>query len=691
MNFWNCRFWLTAAAAAFALAGCGGGGGGSAGGASGGTGGGGGGGTSATGLIPSAPALGAALHADATLLQPLRPGAEWHYRGSVTAATGRRPFGVKLRQSAGAAGVVVQQRRSSAPDDDDSVTFANAGGAITATETLQLAAGAASGLVSYTVLRSPVRQFDQVTLLDQLAVPSGADIDGDSVEDKADVAVYSRVIGNESVDLPDLQLSVVALRVDTTVWVRFTQSSNGLVRSAIGFLQSDWYAPGIGIVRSASTGASASPSAAAYEINEHLVYWDGITEGVGALPPVAVRPPAAAAPLNQPWSAVRVGERVLLATTTAPGPAASVQNGFVLSALDKNGMVLASQSYPALRLTAPSIPLLPLAGGVGLVNLEVKIGNTGTVSYEARLRRFDSSAAVVGAEAGVALTSDLPNLLITAASDGTKLWLLWAQGPTSPDGRSQVWLRDFDSGGQPVGAARLLESPKYFNGRLALAAAPGRVLATWASDDTFASLSNRKYALVLGGATAPTRVLGIAAEPSGVVLTPVVSASRQSLAWAGSLGFGGFSGFDDGLMRAIAIADDGSPIRSAALTLDAEVLAARPGTVRDVGPSSGASELLRAIAFADGNNFGAAVIRGAVMLPALETFATNHLLINDWPTVGALAGTAPTVRLRRLEWFGFAPVTPFAHLEFVVPFEDRLLALGYDNNQGLSAVVVFRR
>ena len=79
------------------------------------------------------------------------------------------------------------------------------------------------------------------------------------------------------------------------------------------------------------------------------------------------------------------------------------------------------------------------------------------------------------------------------------------------------------------------------------------------------------------------------------------------------------------------------------------------------------------------------------MLPGLDPYESTHLLINHWSTVVARAGTAPTVRLRRLEWFGFTPVIPFGGLQFMVPFEDRLLALGYIDNVGLSAVVVYRR
>lgn len=683
---------LHAAAVAVLLivSGCGGGGG-----SADNAGAGGGDGAAVTGLIPTAPAAGATLHADAAVLQPLRPGAVWHYRGSVANGSGGGPFGVLVRHTAGSAGAVVEQRQSSAVDDDGTVTYTSAGGTITATESLDLATGATgatSANYSYPLLRSPIRQAEQITLLDQLAVATGVDIDGDRINDSADVAAFSRVIGTETVDLPDLQKAIAALRIDTTFLVRFKQSSNGQIRPVLSLLQSNWYAPGIGVVRSASTGASETPAGTNYETNEHLVYWDGVVEGIGALPPVGLRAPGSGAALNRPWSAVRVGDRVLVATTVAAGLAANVRNGFVLSALGANGTVLSSQSYPGLALHDPPMPLLPLAGGVALVNSEVRVGPGSTISFEVRLRRFDSNGAVVGSAAGVALVSDLPDTPIAAASDGTKVWLMWVSRSVTSTSGSQVWLRDFDNNGQPLGAARLLESPRYFGGRLALGAMPGRVLASWASDDTEFSGNNIKYALVLGGAVAQPRSLGSAWGPNYSGVKPVLSDTRQSLAWPGLLGFGGYTNSDDLLMRAIALADDGAPIRSPAATLDAEVLAARPGAVvNGIGSSTSASVLFNAFAFADGNSFKVAVAGNEVMLPGLESFSSNHLQLREWSTAAALASTAPTLQLRRLEWSGFTPTTSFGALQFVVPLDDRLLAFGYDSRSGLAAATVYRR
>ena len=67
--------WLAAVLAAAALTACGGGGGSD-------------GGDEGTGLVPTPPALGATLAADATTLRPLVPGAVWQYAGTTASGAG---------------------------------------------------------------------------------------------------------------------------------------------------------------------------------------------------------------------------------------------------------------------------------------------------------------------------------------------------------------------------------------------------------------------------------------------------------------------------------------------------------------------------------------------------------------------------------------------------------------------------
>jgi hypothetical protein len=222
-----------ALALALALAGGGGGGGGDGGG------GGappadGGGGGSATGFIPAPPALGAVLQADAAQLLPMRGGQTWHY----AARAGADRYGVLVRSTGGGDSMTLQ-RDSSAPDDDDAVTLSQVGSEIRLTTSLAELLGAGSGPLSYVLLRSPVRQDDQTTLLDRNGLALNVDLDGDGVGDSADVAAYSRVVGSEAVTLPDLQRSLDAVRVDTTLVLRLRRSAAGAL-PVERVVQSDW-------------------------------------------------------------------------------------------------------------------------------------------------------------------------------------------------------------------------------------------------------------------------------------------------------------------------------------------------------------------------------------------------------------------------------------------------------------------
>jgi hypothetical protein len=79
------------------------------------------------------------------------------------------------------------------------------------------------------------------------------------------------------------------------------------------------------------------------------------------------------------------------------------------------------------------------------------------------------------------------------------------------------------------------------------------------------------------------------------------------------------------------------------------------------------------------------------MLPTVDSSAQSFLQLDDWPAVSALADTAPGMALRRLEYQGFATLTSLGTLGFVVPFDDRLLAVGFQETTGTTAAVVFRR
>ena len=660
---------------ALTLAGCGGGGGGEGGST-------GGGGGSVTGLIPAAPTAGAVLHADASALLSLRPGAEWHYRGRQS--DGVR-FGVLVNHTGTASSATIS-RRSTANDDNDSISATSSAGLVSARETLQLSTTAPAEEISYPLLRSPVRQSDQLVQIDRTGVPTGVDFDGDRVLDTADVAAYSVVVGNETVDLPDLQRSVTALRVDATYMVRVKKSSDGQNLPVISFFESVWYLSGVGVVR--RTASEPGPGTSRLETDERLVYWDGLGEGMGALPPRQVRAAPTDATLGVAWSAVRVGNRALVATALDRGSFADVNAGLALSALDTSGNLLASRSYPALRPGFRPQPLLPLGAGVALLIAELGGYADPFNTVNLRLRRFDTAAEPVGDAAGFLLP--VINVLenrFAAAADGQKLWLLWVDFETAS--RSvRLWLRAFDSAGVPLAPAQMLASrtgmaviSATYNA-LQLGAAAGRLMATWTDQSDFAGGTTMSYAVQVGSGAPIVRSLGPIVTGGLAEFRPLLSDQRQVLAWRGALGFGGFSNNNDRLLRSVSVADDATLARAGAGPLDGEILRSIPGI------STGA--LFDGTGLVDGARYVGVAMNRARMLPAVDLFDADYLELQSWQGAAALAGTVPTVEQRRLERVGFGNSASFGSLLMVLPFDDRVLALGY-NAAGLTATPVFKR
>ncbi len=664
------------ALAVLALAGCGGGVGGDGGSA------GGGGGSSATGLVPAAPTPGAVLYVDASALLALRPGAEWHYRGRQ--GNGTR-FGVLVNHS-GSAGSATITRTSTANDDNDSISVTSGAGSVSARETLQLAANVPAEDITYPLLRSPVRQSDQLLRIDRTGVPTGSDFDNDRVLDTADVAAYSVVVGNETVELPDLQRSVTALRVDSTYMLRVKKSSDGTSLPVITFTESVWYLSGVGVVR--RNTSEPNPDGSRLETDERLVYWDGLGQGMGALPPKQVRATPTDAALGLAWSAVRVGDRALVATALDRSSFADVNAGLALSALDTAGNLLFSRAYPALRPGFRPQPLLPLGGGVALVIAEPGGYVDPFNIVNLRLRRFDGAAEPVGDAAGLLLP--VGNVLenhFAAAADGQKLWLLWVDfEATSRSAR--LWLRAFDGSGAPLAPAQMLASrtgmasiSATYNA-LQLGAASGRLMASWTDQSDFTVGTTMSYAVQLGSGAPVVRSLGPVLHSSTPVLLPLISDQRQVLAWRGALSFGTFSNFDDRLLRSVSVADDATLARASTGSLDGEVLAAVPGS------TTGA--LFDGAGFVDGARYCGVAKTRARMLPAFDYFDADFLELQSWQGAAALAGTVPTVEKRRLERVEFSTPVSFGSPLMVLPFDDRFLALGY-NNAGLTATPIFKR
>jgi hypothetical protein len=373
----------------------------------------------------------------------------------------------------------------------------------------------------------------------------------------------------------------------------------------------------------------------------------------------------------------------------------SLGSGTVLSALDKRGAVLSTKTYPELPEGARRGQLLALADSVAVASAEPMNPNGSINRYEIRLRRFDRDANVVEPAAGLVLIGELTSDRTAATFDGQRIWIIWQTASSSDSTINTLMMAAFDPSGRQVVSPQVLDTARDFGvygGNfewLKIGAAAGRMLATW-STSTPAGYATIKYATIQ--ATGSVQVRGLSLGPStayrSLAIEPIVSTSRQSLAWTGVLGL---QANNDLLLRAVSLAGSGMLVPTLGETLDAQVLASVPGKVNSVGDSSDASTLYKGFAFADGDSFKASVVGVRRMIPAIDSFALPYLELYEWPTLTALADTKPTVQLRRLAPVGFSDSAWFGELRFVVPFEDHLIALGHASDSGATAAVVFRR
>jgi hypothetical protein len=296
-------------------------------------------------------------------------------------------------------------------------------------------------------LRSPVRVDDQYTVVDTRVPDGGADYDGDGVYDAIDVAIYSRVIGMEVVDLvsaPQLQ----TVHVRTTLMLRVKYSKDGSLSPVVSGTQDNWYASGIGIVKHVadSPGANAGSRDVTTEV---LLNWDGVTQGLGYLDPVAtVLPDGTRA--SYAVDAVGFDSHALMMSFAGAYSAA----GFRLTSIDSRGQVIASASYPGINATNAQL---------------FRVGNAARVvafdGFDLKMYAFDANGAATGA-APATLKASTQNFSypannsppVVGASDGATVWLAWIEYPSSSESPNNLWATPFDGSGTQLGAATLLAS-----------------------------------------------------------------------------------------------------------------------------------------------------------------------------------------------------------------------------------------
>ena len=502
------------------LGGCGGGGGG------------GGSGTSGTtqppslpapapagsGLVPAAPAVGATLYASAASLRVLRAGAVWSYHGVDKPvgelATDFNPYTNTITHVASGSGVA-ESGTHPFNEEGESNPIRFEGGAYISTNQIAFSANTPAQAVDLIELRSPVKVNDQYASIDKHIADSGTDFDDDKVNDALDVALYSTVIGEEILDLPNRR-QVKAVHVDTRLRARVKYSKTGTVSPVYESLQSTWYAPGIGIVKSRMEEPNDTAGLPNRVVTELLENWDGLTEGLGHAETVVAASPAGSSLSGAPLQ--YVGDVVGFDTSAvAIGliPNQPSNQGLAVAQLDARGKVVAARTYARADLF-PGTDFFrePHAIRVGSeVRIFAQTNNQhlSMVALDATGQRIVRPAVQVVNDAQMGSTTD--NTSYRVASDSTGIWVGWVRA-TWDSQTSRRWLaaQHFDANGLALGTVSTATPPAAADMRsLHMALDGSRLAFSW-----YASNLQPSWRLAMidtgTGASITDQVLGITTE-----------------------------------------------------------------------------------------------------------------------------------------------------------------------------------
>ena len=483
----------------------------------------------ATGLIPTAPNLGATLEADASVLRPVRDGGVWRYRGTKKSSAGAvsRIYDTATTQTLiPGSGKVTEATTNGADGGADTTQLSVVVGGSVSTEQSDDFAG--KGLLQrYTQieLRSPVRQGDQITILEKRYVDTAYDIDRDGRNDVLDVAIYSRVIGNETVALTDLP-SLTAVRVDTTLRLRFTSSVSGVVGPVTEVTVQSWYAPRIGLVRQVATPPAGNAGNDNLVIEEELVSWDGVSTGFGAM----VTTDAVAA-------GEFAGESLTKSSKTELRAFAFANHALVFSGLRSGVGGIAASSFDlrgrvtgTVILDGVSFP--PNSMIAQLSNGLVAVNDSPTMSPRRQFTRLATNGSLVGVTT-VELGGDRPMpsvFSVSIAGDGDRIWLIYqrqSQAINPPfTYRSETVLRAYSADGEPL-------TPEFFPAGVPagkIHAQGGRLLLTWdvspSGDATTLALIDTRT----GQVGSITTVADTQRRPASVI-TPLLLNSGSAAVW----------------------------------------------------------------------------------------------------------------------------------------------------------------
>ncbi|MBX3605526.1 MAG: hypothetical protein KF788_09645 [Piscinibacter sp.] len=540
-----------------ALVGCGGGGGGD------------GGGPVvpppvSSGLIPPAPVQGDILFDDATALRPLVAGGMWTYRGSersVGDGGAGDSYTNTVTHQASPAGGVVEAATDADHGGDVSQRVRHVGGEVRSLVPVDLGDGRVRTL-EQVELRSPVRVGDQYTFFDLHLVDSGFDVDGDGRVDELDVASYTRVVGKESVAALGY-IDMEAALTRTWLVARFKLSSTGAYTDVESGTLDIWYAPGIGVVRRSTDVPGFVPEVRVVT-SEELAGWDGVTRGLGYLPPVPAVSPSGAR-LKYALGVAQFDAHAVLMTQATD---VAVQ-GIALSRVNSRGEVQSTTAYTGIN--ASRAVVVGVGGGVRVLAMS----DSGL-----RLHAYDVGGAAETASPVDLLPPPFASVggreFVVAAS-GDTIWVAWIPYPTEPVPTSwTLQVQPFTAAGEPLAAPSVLASVSAGTAIVDVVgvSAPDRAAFSW--NENVAGAWYKRYAVIEGGGARTPSLHTLSTAPNGSTQFAKLASSSTGLAML----WQSVSSSASTDLLGVSIAPDGGARRSNALEIDENEPLALPWLAR---------------------------------------------------------------------------------------------------------------
>jgi len=653
--------WAAGLVTVLSLAACGGGGGG-------GDSGGSDGGQALSGLMPAAPAIGASLFQDASVLRPVSDGARYDYRGQFTSASGATPtvYLNTVRQTA--SGANFNEIASNALNQGDDVSVVSvAGGTVSMVGSLDLTGTGAAVIQNPAELQSPVRQGDRYTLIDQHLDAVVDDLDGDGKKEALDIAVYRQIGGMEDVALENIG-TVSALRADLVLISRVRASASGSYLPMVTATQSTWYREGVGVVRMRLD----SPNDAGTDrqiTDERLVRWDGLTAGLGYTDSQNLTVAAdggvwAGTRLTATWNKPTVlgmDDHALVVTNNPQ------DGGFAANVVNMRGVVTSTKLYSGYYMTGwPQLvrvghsAVMLAASGQQIQYLVMDDQGTATSAWPPAT--LDLGPGNRAGEMNFAGTSD-------------RVWAQWTRSvfdiPTNSI-LTEIVVRPFSPAGQWLAAETVVARTGGLGAFISLSASDDKVLLAWPETDAQAHTLLRMAWLPAADQPFQLSVLADPVQPSAA-LQISGTAGRFTLTWACALA--NTQQCDE--WRGVVVDVNGQVRRSVpAAALDQELL---------TGFYPAADRVISNQALSQADRGGQTVLSVGKTSRLWADDAVSSLVTEvNWLDVtnSPLATATATRQTRRLPGTGGLPTA-------TVLFDDRALLIS--NSGNLTSTVVWRR